>query len=139
MICKIIKTVVTCVKVNGIEMSLWFNGTLIYIRKIKQLQYKYCFWNCNPLQNQTRKTKTCNRYRDSDIYLSKSGNPFTCGYPHMKIWLINFQKIITYSSGKMRIEALSQSTRLGIGLRNSSQRFLTIYICTPILYMYVSY
>lgn len=109
-------------------MSLWFNGTLIYIRKIKQLQYKYCFWNCNPLQNQTRKTKTCNRYKDSDIYLSKSGNPFTCGYPHMKIWLINFQKIITYSIGKMQIEALSQSTKFGIGLRISSQRFNNIYI-----------
>lgn len=82
-----IKTVVTCVKVNGIEMSLLFNGTLIYIRKIKQLLYEYCFYKRNPLQNQTRKTKTktCNRYRDSDIYLSKSGNPFTCGYPHMKI------------------------------------------------------
>lgn len=104
--------IVTCVKVNGVEISLWFNGTLIYIRKIKQLLYKYCFWNRNPLQNQTRKTKTCNRYRDSDIYLSKGGNPFTCGYPHMKIWLINFQKIITYSTGKMRIEALSQSTGL---------------------------
>lgn len=93
-------------------MSLWFNGTLIYIRKIKQLQYNIVFEIATPFRTKREKKKTWNRYRDSDIYLSKSGNPFTCGYPHMKIWLINFQKIITYSTGKMQIEALSQSTGL---------------------------